>query len=73
MYDRNAPIEEAGMCYTILAQSEQSLGDIKGWGELIIFFDILIMLPVIFFLLLDDPHDCFTCLGKDPDRVYSSF
>ena len=31
------------------------------------------LLPIITFLLFDNPHDCFICLGKDPDRIYSSF
>ena len=31
------------------------------------------MLPVIMFLAFDDPHDCFKCFGKDPDRNYSKF
>ena len=34
---------------------------------------ILDALPVVAFLLLNDPHDCFRCFGKDPDRTYSSF
>ena len=25
------------------------------------------------FLAFDDPHDCFKCFGKDPDRNYSKF
>ena len=31
------------------------------------------ILPMIGLFLVDDPHDCYTCLGKDPDRIYSSF
>ena len=31
------------------------------------------MIPLISFYLLDEPHDCFVCLGKDPDRIYSNF
>ena len=30
-----------------------------------------VLLPVFTFLLLSDPHDCYVCLGKDPDRKYS--
>ena len=33
----------------------------------------LLILPVVAFMILDDPHDCFMCLGKDPDRPYSIF
>ena len=32
-----------------------------------------LLLPVIIFLMFDDPHDCFTCIGKDPVRKYSRF
>ena len=44
---------------------------IIGWGELVP--DILILLPILTFFLLYKPHDCYKCLGKDPDRIYSSF
>ena len=36
-------------------------------------FLLLVLLPVLMFLAFDDPHDCFTCIGKDPDRKYSRF
>ena len=29
------------------------------------------LLPIVAFLILNDPHDCFRCLGKDPDRIFS--
>ena len=29
------------------------------------------ILPAIAFFLLNKPHDCFKCFGKDPDRVFS--
>ena len=29
------------------------------------------ILPIIGFLLLNWPHDCYRCLGKDPDRTFS--
>ena len=28
-------------------------------------------MPAIVFLVLNKPHDCFRCFGKDPDRVFS--
>ena len=31
------------------------------------------LIPFLMFFLLDRPHDCFVCLGKDPDRIYSIF
>ena len=35
--------------------------------------NIILMLPLIAYFWLNDPHDCYTCLGKDPDRIYSRF
>ena len=32
------------------------------------FFSIL---PFIAFLVLNRPHDCYRCVGKDPERKYS--
>ena len=32
----------------------------------------MIDLPVFWaFFIFDRPHDCFVCLGKDPDRIFS--
>ena len=43
------------------------------FSQLQLMYDLTVLLPVVTFLLFDDPHDCFACLGKDPDRIYSSF
>ena len=32
-----------------------------------------LLLPFILFFALNDPHDCFTCLGKDPNHIYSRY
>ena len=31
------------------------------------------LLPFVFYFWLNEPHDCFQCLGKDPDRRFSIF
>ena len=36
-------------------------------------YSFLLLLPVLVFFGFDDPHDCFVCFGKDPDRKYSRF
>ena len=37
-------------------------------------FGILIeLLPVASYLLINYPHDCYKCLGKDPDRNFSQY
>ena len=35
--------------------------------------NIAYMLSVLVYFALNEPHDCYVCLGKDPDRIYSSF
>ena len=32
-----------------------------------------LLIPIWTFFWLHDPHDCYNCLGKDPDRIYSRF
>lgn len=36
-------------------------------------FDVILLSPIALFLFLNEPHDCFVCHGKDPDRIYSSY
>jgi len=31
------------------------------------------LLPFVFYFWLNEPHDCFKCLGKDPERRFSIF
>ena len=31
----------------------------------------MFLMPIQAYLLLNNPHDCFKCVGKDPDRVFS--
>ena len=35
--------------------------------------DLMQILQIIAFLIFNNPHDCYKCLGKDPDRIYSRF
>ena len=37
------------------------------------FADLTILLPVWIYIAFDRPHDCYRCLGKTPDKVYSIF
>eukprot|EP00353_Schmidingerella_taraikaensis_P011285 CAMPEP_0185590058 /NCGR_PEP_ID=MMETSP0434-20130131/59349_1 /TAXON_ID=626734 ORGANISM="Favella taraikaensis, Strain Fe Narragansett Bay" /NCGR_SAMPLE_ID=MMETSP0434 /ASSEMBLY_ACC=CAM_ASM_000379 /LENGTH=77 /DNA_ID=CAMNT_0028213933 /DNA_START=231 /DNA_END=464 /DNA_ORIENTATION=- len=34
---------------------------------------MIFLFPILVFFALNEPHDCYECLGKDPDRIYSSF
>ena len=42
-------------------------------GIVVWFIDFMILIPSLTFFALDQPHDCYICLGKDPERIYSSF
>ena len=33
----------------------------------------MFLFPVFTFLILNNPHDCYECLSKNPDRIYSRF
>ena len=35
--------------------------------------NLMFMVPMFAYFWLNKPHDCYTCLGKDPDRIYSGF
>ena len=41
--------------------------------QLYLLYILLEMFPFIFFFILNKPHDCFICLGKDPERRFSMF
>ena len=32
---------------------------------------IVFLMPIWAFFILNSAHDCFKCLGKDPDRIFS--
>ena len=32
---------------------------------------LVFLMPIWAFFLLNSAHDCFKCLGKDPDRIFS--
>ena len=36
-------------------------------------FIVAELLPFVFYFWLNNPHDCFHCVGKDPDRRFSVF
>ena len=29
------------------------------------------LIPVVTYMLVVRPHDCYKCVGKDPERTYS--
>ena len=36
-------------------------------------FIVAELVPFVSYFWLNEPHDCFRCLGKDPDRRFSIF
>lgn len=72
MYDPNS--KNPGICEYIFHSALKVFSNensVVPTSMLIVIAQYLV--PVVFFLLIDKPHDCFQCLGKDPDRIYSSF
>ena len=48
------------------------------WGQtsdlyFVIETIVVYLLPIWSYMVLEQPHDCFRCLGKDPDRKFSQF
>ena len=42
-------------------------------GAVLWSMDLAILFPSLTFFAFNQPHDCFVCLGKDPERIYSRF
>ena len=72
MYDYE-DANDSSFCPTLFSEQVSFFSSAKAYSQVFLFIDLVVLLPVVTFLLFDNPHDCFTCLGKDPDRIYSSF
>ena len=62
--------DENSFCHKI-----QSWANVGG-KDFLTYFAVLLLLelvPICAFLSLNNPHDCFKCLGKDPDRKFSLY
>ena len=58
-----------GYCHVIEYKlSEKDFLALNTWN-----LSFWMLFPVFIFFLLNNPHDCYTCLGKDPDRIYSIY
>ena len=64
-------LDEDSICvkYLNVKYREADVYSMLSWVQNI----ILELFPIWSFLLFYKPHDCFRCLGKDPDRIFSSF
>ena len=63
--------ERQGMCITVFKIFKGKT--FQQFVYVYIRINILLLVPVVAFMIFDDPHDCFMCIGKDPDRPYSKF
>ena len=59
---------KTGMCGYVLGNRYYERFSLVEWCS-----NLIHLLPIVAFLALNEPHDCYTCLGKDPDRIFSQF
>ena len=63
-----------GLCYHVLWDSEKEAESMGNFAAFNLTFDMSILIPVIVFVVLDKPHDCFVCFGKGrTEKRYSIF
>ena len=64
--------EYTGYCNTLMSISIQPKVGITQMFWLVAWV-VIGLFPIWAFLTLDTPHDCYRCIGKDPDRIYSIY
>ena len=64
-FDIDNPV---GICNFVISSS---FNEFTSYVLLII--DFFTILPIIVFMVINKPHDCYECMGKDPDRTYSIY
>ena len=67
--DRMGASEKVDLCFDIFSVEMSA----NMSAELYFWFIMFELLPFIFYFILKEPHDCFTCVGKDPERRFSKF
>ena len=60
-------VKEGGFCFRMVEKRLKVVQ--KEWTYLV----MVELLPVASFLVLNYPHDCYRCFGKDPDRLFSQY
>ena len=68
--DQSAASSELSYCSLFDIKDEI---DYQQFSWIIFNLNFWLLIPIWTFFWLHDPHDCYTCLGKDPDRIYSRF
>ena len=63
-----------GICYHVVWDSWKEAESMGNFAAFNLTFDMSILIPVIVFVVLDKPHDCFVCFGKGrTEKRYSIF
>ena len=68
-FDDSEEVMYGGIC----VGRDPKTWDIEGYKLQIVVSNLIYMTPVLVYFIMNEPHDCYVCLGKDPDRIYSSF
>ena len=66
--------EHGGFCAVFFERETNSMNQDKFIKVVYLGVNLCELVPFLSFFLLDRPHDCFVCVGRDPDRgPYSAF
>ena len=66
-------VDDGSICSKVINTFILDVTTLNGAARYSLYFNLMTILPVIVFFLLNEPHDCFTCLGKNPDHIYSIY
>ena len=62
---------DGGFCTYFMEYFVNFFKEENNVGMIFWLVDFAIFIPIITFFIFDNPHHCFVCLGKHPDRRYS--
>ena len=71
-YDADDP---RGICKIVIEtfETNTSFSLLRNYSAWVTLIDMFMLMPMIGYLFCNEPHDCFVCIGRDPDRAYSMF
>ena len=62
---------KTGICAAYVNFLTEKLESIAYFATISVYYNLSLLLPILTFFLFDVPHDCFSCLAKDPNHTYS--
>ena len=71
MFEPGSP--DQSICKSFMDYQFELFGNRNHIGIVLWLVDLTILIPSLTFFAVNQPHDCFVCLGKDPERIYSRF